>query len=112
MAKNQRQRRPGEYEGQRQAKISPGPRIADGAAPAQLMIDKLGQRISRKKSFDHHFGQLHRQPSFRDASADFVIVREIVHNRLEAADGLEITSPESQRGTQSKTYAAFKLSCR
>ncbi len=37
----------------------PAPRIADGASPAQLMVQKLAQRVGGKKCFDHYIGQLH-----------------------------------------------------
>ena len=68
---SQRQQRPGQTESQHQPEISPAPRIAHGAAPAQLMIQKLAQRVGGKKCFDHHIGQLHFQSSLARCACRF-----------------------------------------
>ncbi len=70
-AQQQRQQRPGQAEGHHQSQVSPATRIAHGAAPAQLVVDKLAQRVGRKISFDHHIGQLDLQSLLRRCAGQF-----------------------------------------
>ena len=71
------------------------------------MRDEFTQRVCRQHSFYGDLRKFHCKLPFHDALAQLVIISQIVDQRLEAADCLQVTTAERQRGPKTKAETAL-----
>ena len=93
--------------GEDEAGVTPGSRVADGAGPAQLVIEEAANAVGGDVGLDDFSREGHAVAGGGDARTEFVIVGEVIDQGSEAADFFESFAAESQRGAEAVVQAAF-----
>ena len=98
---------PAQPVGEDEADVAPWARVADGARPAQLVIDVAAPGVGRDAGLDDFLTQCHAVARLGYARAEFVIVGQMVDQDLQAADFLECLATDSQRRAEAVAQAAL-----
>jgi len=75
--------------GEDEPDVAAGARVADGADPAELMVDEAAPVISRGGGFDDFCAESHSVPGAVDAGTEFIVVGEVVDQGGKSADFFE-----------------------
>src|SRR5690348_2237276 len=77
-----------------------------GQRPANLMAEALRQRLRRKHGKNGKRRYLDAVPQRGNAMTEFVIIREMIHQRFESADLRQSLFGRGHRGAQGEVHAA------
>src|ERR1700722_19337409 len=109
---NQVAQRPRQPIGKHHPGISQLPGKTRAAAPANLVRQELTKSILRQKSLNHLAAQEQLKSTPPNPRSQLVIIRQVVNQRLQAADSLQRLARNRQRRAQAKTNSVFNLPCR
>src|SRR5262245_56259411 len=94
-----------------QSCITVGTRAAYRACPPQLMFEESSQGIVWKIMFNDAVREFYLKTGLARTAPKFIVVRQVICERLESADDIQCAAVERQRRSHSKAQTVPKLIC-
>src|SRR6202142_3744271 len=76
------------------------------------MGKEFRETVNREVSLHNGFRERDLQIALRNSPPQFIVIGQVIDNRLESTDGMKFPPAKGQRGSEAEANAGFNLPCR